>query len=113
MDHHQEPDGMNEAVTGALGVSLTAAAHVAEQLARSREQAARDARAAGQHEARELQARLDAERATARDALAPLAREEWWQRADVDEIARAWQTAQAWRELDYDARQAAECIHDQ
>src|SRR4051794_27624202 len=97
---HQEPDGINEALAGALRVSLTAAAHAAEQLARSREQAARDARASGEHEARQLQRRRDAERAAARAALAPIAREEWWQRAEVEEIARAWETAQAWRELD-------------
>src|SRR3954447_2611592 len=113
MDHQQQPDGINEALTGALRVSLTAAAHVAEQLARSREQAARNARAVGEHEARELQARMDAVRAAARASLAPVAREEWWQRADVDEIARAWETAQAWRELEPDARHAAEHIHDQ
>src|SRR4051812_14322374 len=113
MDHHHEPDGINDALAGALRVSLTVAARVAEQLARSREQAARDARAAGEHEARQLQARLDTERAAARAVLAPVAREEWWQRADVNEIARAWETAHAWRELDPDARQAAERIHDQ
>src|SRR4051795_1280621 len=113
MDHHQEPDGINEALTGALRVSLTAAAHVGEQLARSHEQAARDARAAGEHDARQLQARLDAERAAARAALAPVTREELWQRAEVDEIARAWETAQTWRELDPDAQRAAERIHDQ
>src|SRR4051812_40046827 len=113
MDHHHEPDGINDALAGALRVSLTVAARVAEQLARSREQAARDARAAGEHEARQLQARLDTERAAARAALAPVAREEWWERADVDEIARAWETAQAWRELDPDARQAAERIQTQ
>src|SRR3954447_17688483 len=113
MDHHQEPDGINEALTGALRVSLTAAAHVGEQLARSHEQAARDARAAGEHEARQLQPRRAAERAAARAALAPVAREEWWQRAGVDEIARAWETAQGWRALDPDTRQAAERIHEQ
>src|SRR3954453_2199771 len=113
MDHHQEPDGINEALAGALRISLTAAAHAAERLARSREQAARDARAAGEHEAHELQARLGAERAAARAALAPVAREAWWQRAGVDEIARAWETAQAWRDQDPDARQAAERIHEQ
>src|SRR4051794_17533705 len=113
MDHQQQPDGINEALTGALRVALTAGAQVAEQLARSREQAARAARAAGEHEARELQARLQAERAAARAALAPVAREEWSQRADVDEIARAWETAETWREHDPDARQAAERIRDQ
>jgi hypothetical protein len=113
MDHHQEPDGINEALTGALRVSLTAAAHAAEQLARTREQAARDARSAGEHEARQLQARLDGERTAARAALAPVAREDWWQRAGVEEITRAWETAQAWQGLDPDARHAAERIHDQ
>jgi hypothetical protein len=113
MDQHQEPDGISEALTGALRVALTVAARVAEQLARAREPQARDARAAGEHEARQLQARLDAERAAARAALAPVARDEWWERAGVDEIARAWETAQAWRAHDPDARHAAERIHDQ
>ena len=36
----------------------------------------------------------------------------WWQRAEPDDAARAWETAQAWRELDPDARQAAESVHD-
>src|SRR4051794_5358901 len=113
MEHHQEPDAINDALAGALRVSLTVAAHAAERIARTREQAARAARAAGEHEAQQLQARLYAERAAARAALAPVAREEWWQRADVDKIAHAWETAQAWREHDPDARQAAERIHDQ
>jgi hypothetical protein len=113
MDHHHEPDGINDALSGALRVSLTVAGLVAERIARTREQAARDARAAGEQEARELRARLDAERAAARAALAPVAREEWWQQAEPDDIARAWETAQAWRELDPDARQAAERIHDE
>ena len=99
MDHH-EPDGINEALAGTLRVSLTVAGQLAERSARAREQAARDARAHSEQHARELQARLDAERAAARAALAPVAREEWWQRAEPDDIARAWETAQAWRELD-------------
>src|SRR4051794_30149359 len=100
MDHHQEPDGSNDALTGALRVALTPAARVAEQLAGTRGQQGRGARAAGEHHARELHARLEAERAAAHAVLAPVAHEEWWQRADVDDIARAWETAQAWRELD-------------
>jgi colicin import membrane protein len=113
MDHQQEPDGINEALAGTLRVALTVAGQLAERAARTREQAARDARAHGEQQTRELRARLDAERAAARAALAPVAREAWWQRAEVDEIARAWETAQAWRELDADARHAAERIHDQ
>ena len=30
MDHHEEPDGINDALAGALRVALTAAAHAAE-----------------------------------------------------------------------------------
>jgi hypothetical protein len=112
MNHH-EPDGINDALAGTLRVALTVAGQLAERMARAREQAARDARAASEHEAHELQVRLDAERAAARAALAAVGREEWWQRAEPDDIARAWETAQAWREHDPDARQAAERIHEE
>jgi hypothetical protein len=108
---HHEPDGINEALSGTLRVALTVAGQVAERMARAREQAARDARAASEHEARELQARLDAERAAARAALAPLTREEWWRHAAPNDIAQAWETAQAWRDLDPVAQQASERIH--
>ena len=91
--------------------ALTVAGQLAERIARAREQAARDARGASEQHARELQARLDAERAAARAALAPVGRDDWWQRAEPDDIARAWETAQAWREHDPAARQAAERIH--
>jgi hypothetical protein len=111
MDRHQEADGINEALAGTLRVALTVAGQLAERIARAREQAARAARAASEQHARELRARVDAERAAARAALAPVAREEWWQRAEPDEIARAWEAAQAWREHDPAARAAAERIH--
>src|SRR4051794_21839179 len=95
-----EPDRVDETLTGALRVGLTVAGHVAERGLRAREQAARAAEARSQQETRALQSRLDSERATARAALAPVDREEWWQHAQVNEIARAWETVQAWRDLD-------------
>ena len=108
-----EPDRIDEALTGALRVGLTVAGHVAERALRAREQAMRDAQARSEQEARVLQARLDSERAAARAALAPVDRDEWWQHASVDDISRAWETAQTWRELDADARRAGERMHDE
>src|SRR3954447_16598670 len=108
-----EPDRIEETLTGALRVGLTVAGQLAERGLRAHEQAARTAEARSQQEARTLQARLDSERAAARAALAPVQREEWWQHAQADEIARAWETAQIWRDLEPDARHAGERIHDE
>ena len=74
-----EPDRIDEALTGALRVGLTVAGQVAERVMRAREQAMRDAQARSNLEARVLQARLDSERAGARAALTSVDRGEWWQ----------------------------------
>jgi Relaxase/Mobilisation nuclease domain len=111
--HPHEPDGINETLAGTLRVGLTVAGQLAERAARAREQQAREAQAATEQQARELQARLDAERAAARAALASVHRPEWWRHAEPDQIARAWQTAQTWRDLDPDARLAGERISDE
>jgi colicin import membrane protein len=111
--HENEPDGINEALAGTLRVGLTLAGQLAERAARAREQAARQVQAASEQEARELRSRLDAERAAARTGLAPVFRDEWWQHAEPDDIARAWQTAQTWRELDPEAHRAADRIRSQ
>ena len=57
-----EPDRIDEALTGALRVGLTVAGQVAERALRAREQAMREAQARSEQEARVLQARLDSER---------------------------------------------------
>lgn len=108
-----EPDGVDEAFEGALRVALTVAGRVGEHAARAREQAARTAEAASQQEARELRARMDAERSAARASLAPVEREEWWAKAGQDEVAAAWETARAWRDTDPDARRIAGRIRDE
>jgi hypothetical protein len=105
-----EPDGIDEAFEAALRVAVTVAGRMAEHAARAREQAARDTHAASQQEARELQARLEAERSAARAQLAPVERQDWWASADPQQIAAAWETAQAWQKSDPDARRAADRI---
>jgi len=108
-----EPDGVNEVYEGALRVGLTVAGRMAEVAARARERASREAEAAGLQEARELQARLDAERGAARASLAPVERSEWWITARPEQVAAAWETAQAWSQVDPDARRAGDRIREE
>lgn len=103
-------DGIDEAFDAALRVGLTAAGRMAERIAREREQQLRDAQARSEHEARELKGRLDSERAAARAALAPVEQEQWWHSARPEEIADAWQTANAWKDSDAEAQRATDRI---
>lgn len=105
-----DTDGIEEAFEGALRTSLAVASRSVEQLLRLREEHARRAEAGTLQEARELQARLDAERLAARAQLAPVHEQSWWERAGVDDIARAYETAHLWAGQDSEAAAAANRI---
>jgi len=108
-----EADAVHEALHGTMRVAITVGGLMAERAMRAREQAARNAQAESEHAARELQARMDGERAAARAALAPVHQRSWWEKAGPDEVGAAWETATAWRELDPDAERAAQHIGDE
>jgi colicin import membrane protein len=108
-----ESDGIEEAVEGMLRVGLTVAGRIGEQLARAREQELRRAQAAEEQQSRELQARLDAERAAARAQLAPVMDNRWWDTASGRDIERVHEAATAWRDRDPTAASAAEVIREQ
>lgn len=108
-----ESDGIEEAVEGMLRVGLTVAGRLGEQLARAREQELRRAQAAEEQQARQLQARLDAERAAARAQLAPVMNSRWWDTASGRDIERVHEAATAWKDHDPTARNATEVIRDQ
>ncbi len=108
-----ETDGINEAFQGGLQIALTVAGRIAENHAREREQQQRDAQAVSEQAARELQGRLDAERSAARAAFAPVGQDEWWERAGVEEIGRAWEAANTWKDLDPDAARTVDVMRDQ
>jgi hypothetical protein len=105
-----EADGANEFVEGGLRVAVTAAGMLAERAARAREERARQAQAGSVAEARELQARLEAEQAAARAYLARVEQNTWWPQARVEDVAQAWETAQTWRDADPDVARAADRI---
>jgi len=108
-----ESDGIEEAIEAMSRVGLTVAGRLGEQLARTREQELCRAQAAEEQQARELQARYDAERAAARAQLAPVMDNRWWDTASGRDIERVHETATAWKDHDPAARDAAEAIRDQ
>ena len=108
-----EPDGINEAFASSTRVALTAGGLVAERMIRAREQALRDAQAHSEQHARELQARLDSERAAARAALRPVSSDRWWAEATPEQIGVAWETANAWRDSDGDAARTVQHMRDE
>lgn len=108
-----EADGMEDAVDGAMRTGLMVASRIGEQLARMREQEQRTIAAAEEQRARELQERFDAQRAAARAQLAPVSREDWWDKATPEMIERVHETATAWKAYDPEAVQAAEKIGEQ
>ncbi|WP_139006915.1 hypothetical protein [Arthrobacter crystallopoietes] len=108
-----ESDGIEEAIEGISRVGLTVAGRIGEQLARAREAALRRAQAAEEQQARELQARFDAERAAARAQLAPAMDNKWWDTASSRDIERVHETATGWKDHDPAARNAADTIRDQ
>jgi colicin import membrane protein len=108
-----ESDGIDEAIESMSRVGLTVAGRLGEQLARAREQELRRAQAAEEQQARELQARFDAERTAARAQLAPVMDNRWWDTANGRDVERAHEAATAWKDHDPAARDAAEVIRAQ
>lgn len=108
-----DSDGIEEAFEGALRTSLAVAGRLGEQLARMREEALRGAEARNLREARERQDRFDASRAAARAELVPVHEAAWWDRAGVENIARAFETATSWAGYDDEARRASDRIRDE
>ncbi|MCT2085629.1 hypothetical protein M3D75_05825 [Microbacterium enclense] len=105
-----ETDGVGEAFDDSLRIALTVASQFGERISQLREQLARQREADTRQEARELQARFDAERGAARAQLAVVNQPEWWTRASVEDIAAVHETATAWRDHDDTAAAAHETI---
>ena len=106
----EETDGVGETFDDSLRIALTIASQFGERIARLREQLARQREASASQEARELEARFEAERGAARASLAPVAQPEWWNQASPEDIAGVHETATAWRDFDDVSRDAGDTI---
>ena len=106
----EETDDVGETFDDSLRIALTIASQFGERIARLREQLARQRESGAIQEARELEARFEAERGAARASLAPVAQPEWWNQASPEDIAGVHETATAWRDFDDVARDAGDTI---
>ncbi|MFC0456224.1 hypothetical protein ACFFGR_06610 [Arthrobacter liuii] len=109
----EETDGIEEAFEGQIRVLVTAAGQVGERIARAREQARRQAQAASEQEARELQSRLAAEQRAARAEVGNVHRSDWWDRATPEQIGHTYQVARAWANEDPEAVRAEQRMKDE
>ncbi|MDI3195540.1 hypothetical protein QK290_14170 [Pseudarthrobacter sp. AL07] len=108
-----ESDGMDDVLDGGLRQSLMIASRIAETLARRRQESQRQQEHQDAQAAHEAQARLAAERSTAHAALAPVEKDQWWDKAQPSDIATAHAVAEGWKNHDPAALAASEKIRQE
>ena len=95
-----QADGVFEEAEGNIRQQLMAAAQLARSAVQARQDAAQRATRRDLEEARQLQAQIDAQRVAARAELAPVHNSSWWDQAQLGDVARAYETAVAFRAED-------------
>ncbi|MDJ0322094.1 hypothetical protein [Pseudarthrobacter sp. PS3-L1] len=108
-----ESDGIGEIFDDLLRQALMVAARIGEAAARARQQNIQEAEARSVQEGREVAARFDAERLSARTALAPLTEETWWKDASAEQIGAAYETATTWAGEDADISRTLDLMNDE
>ncbi|MFJ4210673.1 hypothetical protein ACIPY2_19635 [Paenarthrobacter sp. NPDC089675] len=108
-----ESDGMDDVVDGGLRQSLMIASRIAETLARKRQESQRQQEHADSQAAHEAAARLAADRGAAYAALAPVEKDQWWDKAHASDIATAYAVAEGWKDHDPTALTASERIRQE
>ncbi|MCU1518651.1 MAG: hypothetical protein JWQ75_3372, partial [Pseudarthrobacter sp.] len=105
-----ESDGMDDVLDNGMRQTLLMASRIAETLARRRQESQRQQEHLDAQAAHEAQARLAAERSTAHAVLAPVEKEQWWDKAQPNDIATAHAVAEGWKDHDPTALAASEII---
>ena len=108
-----ESDGMDDVLDGGLRQSLLIASRIAETLARRRQESQRQIEHQDAQAAHEARARLAAERSAAHAALAPVEKDQWWDKAQPRDIATAHAVAEGWKDHDPAALVASEKIRQE
>ena len=91
------PAGVEDEIERALRLGLATAAQLADRVARTRQDLARKAQLRSEQEARQFEARIRGEGASAAARLAVVDRPEWWNRATGREITGVYELAGAWQ----------------
>lgn len=105
-----ESDGMDDVLDNGMRQMLLMASRIAETLARRRQESQRQQEHLDAQAAHEAQARLAAERSAAHAALAPVEKQQWWDKAQPNDIATAHAVAEGWKNHDPAALTASEKI---
>ena len=108
-----ESDGMDDVLDGGLRQSLMIASRIAETLARRRQESQRQQEHQDAQAAHEAQARLTADRSAAHAALAPVEKDQWWDKAQPQDIGTAHAVAEGWKDHDPAALAASEKIRQE
>ncbi|MDE8670876.1 hypothetical protein PY310_20095 [Pseudarthrobacter sp. H3Y2-7] len=102
-----ESDGIDDFLDNGMRQSLMIASRIAETLARRRQESQRQQEHQDAQGAHEAKARLTAERSAAHAALAPVHKDQWWDKAQPADIATAHAVAESWKDHDPTALEAA------
>lgn len=108
-----ESDGIDDFFDNGMRQSLMVASRIAETLARRRQEALRQQEHLDTQAAHEAQARITAERSSALAVLAPVQRDEWWDKAQPADIATAHAIAEGWKDHDPAALEASAKIREE
>jgi hypothetical protein len=108
-----ESDGMDDVLDGGLRQSLMIASRIAETLARRRQESQRQLEHQDAQAAHEAQARLAAERSAANAALAPVEKDQWWDKVQPSDIATAHAVSEGWKDYDPASLAASEKIRQE
>jgi hypothetical protein len=108
-----ESDGIDDFLDNGMRQSLMIASRIAETLARRRQEAQRQQEHLDSQAAHEGQTRLMAERSSALAVLAPVQKDEWWDKAQPADIATAHGVAEGWKDHDPTALEASAKIREE
>lgn len=108
-----ESDGIDDFLDNGMRQSLMIASRIAETLARRRQETQRQQENRDSQAAHEAQARLRAERSSALAVLAPVQKDQWWDKAQPADIATAHAVAEGWKDHDPTALEASAKIREE
>lgn len=108
-----ESDGIDDFFDNGMRQSLMIASRIAETLARRRQEAQRQQEHLDSQAAHETQTRLSAERSAALAVLAPVQKDEWWDKAQPVDIAAAHAVAEGWKDHDPTSLEASAKIREE
>jgi hypothetical protein len=108
-----ESDGIDDILDGGIRQSLLIASRIAETLARRRQELQRQREQQDVQAAHEAQAQLAAQRSAVQAALSPVEKDQWWDKAQPNDIATVHAVAEGWKDHDLAALSASERIRQE